>query len=567
MQKRKQFLNGDHCECRKQIIFYFTGQFAYTFNSPGVFFFDSGSEVHSGRVTLRSVVKVAAAANVAGVLSVRVGNTSAPHNISSGVTRSEPSPSCTPFSGTLPGCSDTPPASPDSRKFVFSFRKCLTPSVSAVSPTRLDGSHTLSISGSGFGSKCQTEVRLGSDLCPVTAASSSQVSCQISGASGPPVGEMLRYSVRLSNAGFARILVPNSAGRFVMLSPHIRSISPLTGSTAGGTRLVIRGGGLNSSPAVSLMGYACVVQVAAYDRIECLTTAAVAAKVSVSVTVKNTAGQPVSALCRQRNNASCEFQYSQVATPEVTAMTPTSIDNTGALTFTGKNLGVNSSDISVTVGNETCNSVTISGDKLTCTAPALPAGTHVVKLLSASRGFAKTPSSPLTLTMNATVTGVSPSEGSTAGGVLITINGRGFDATAAATVVAIGGAPCSVTSVTNTAITCRAPAKPAGSHAVAVTVGGNVAAGTVTFATTNRATPVVISVKPSSGERNVDLTLLGTFPEGSAEVKIGDKQCLVKSKTSNQVSGKTRLGKAGIHLIFYNIGKFERKNRASFGEN
>lgn len=353
--------------------------------------------------------------------------------------------------------------------------------------------------------------------------------------------------------------MPSSAGRFVMLSPHIRSISPLTGSTAGGTRLVIRGGGLNSSPSVSLMGYTCVVQVAVYDRIECLTAAAVAAKVSVSVMVKNTAGQPVSALCRQRNNASCEFEYSQVATPEVTAMTPKSIDRTGTLTFTGKNLGSNSSDISVTIGNETCNSVTISGDKLTCTAPALPAGAHVVKLLSASRGFAKTPSSSLTLAMNATVTGVSPSEGSTAGGAIITINGRGFDATAAATVVAIGGAPCSVTSVTLKAITCRAPAKPAGSHVVAVTVGGNVAAGTVAFSTSSRATPIVNGVTPSSGERNVDLTLLGIFPEGSAEVKIGDKQCLVKSKTSNQVSGKTRLGKAGIQLIFIKLKNLKGK--------
>lgn len=65
------------------------------------------------------------------------------------------------------------------------------------------------------------------------------------------------------------------------------------------------------------------------------------------------------------------------------------------------------------------------------------------------------------------VTAISPRSGTT--GSLLTIIGSGLDASSAIE-VAIGGRPCSITSMSATQLMCRVPALPAGSHVVSVRV-------------------------------------------------------------------------------------------------
>ncbi|XP_069478236.1 fibrocystin-L-like [Ambystoma mexicanum] len=57
------------------------------------------------------------------------------------------------------------------------------------------------------------------------------------------------------------------------------------------------------------------------------------------------------------------------------------------------------------------------------------------------------------------ITGVSPSEGSVEGGTILTVTGNFFDQTDSPALVLVGGQTCEILNITNSAITCRMPAK------------------------------------------------------------------------------------------------------------
>lgn len=111
--------------------------------------------------------------------------------------------------------------------------------------------------------------------------------------------------------------------------------------------------------------------------------------------------------------------------------------------------------------------------------------------LSAAPSFAAVP----------TITSVSPTSGSTAGGTAITITGTGFVAGAT---VSVGGAACTgVTVVSATSITCSTPARSAGAKDVVVTnadTGAGLLAGAFTYTTSADVVPVVVTVAPMTPE-------------------------------------------------------------------
>lgn len=95
-----------------------------------------------------------------------------------------------------------------------------------------------------------------------------------------------------------------------------------------------------------------------------------------------------------------------------------------------------------------------------------------------------------------TVTAVSPSSGSTAGGTSITITGTGFAAGATATV---GGVACTnVNVVSATSITCTTPAGSAGTASVVVTAGGQSNAANTLFSYAAPTTTTTTTVPPTT---------------------------------------------------------------------
>ena len=148
-----------------------------------------------------------------------------------------------------------------------------------------------------------------------------------------------------------------------------------------------------------------------------------------------------------------------------------------------------------------------------------------------------------------TVTGVSPSSGSTLGGTSVTITGTNFTG---ATAVTFGGnAASGVTVVNNTTITATTPARAAGTASVVVTTpgGSNAANSLYTYVTP---APTVASVTPPSGSTlgGTNVTITGTNFTGTTGVTIGGNAATgVTVVNPSTITAITPAGNAGTASV------------------
>jgi hypothetical protein len=122
-----------------------------------------------------------------------------------------------------------------------------------------------------------------------------------------------------------------------------------------------------------------------------------------------------------------------------------------------------------------------------------------------------------------TVTNVSPSSGTTAGGTSVTITGTGFTG---ATAVSFGGTAATSYAVnSSTSITASSPAESAGTVDITVTTpNGTSATSTADQFTFQTPAPTVTNVSPSSGPAGggTSVTITGTGFTGATAVKFGN---------------------------------------------
>ena len=209
--------------------------------------------------------------------------------------------------------------------------------------------------------------------------------------------------------------------------------------------------------------------------------------------------------------------------PTVSAISPTSGSANGgtAVTITGTGfLG----GATVKLGGSSATGVTVvSSTSITATTPAHSSGSvNVVVTNSDSQsgtltnGYSYNPSNPAP-----TVSKVSPSSGSTAGGSAISITGTGF--LAGATVKLGGSSATGVTVVSSTSITATTPAHSAGSASIVVT-NTDGQSGTLTngYSYVNPA-PSVSAVTPNAGPGagGAAVTITGTNFLTGATVSFG----------------------------------------------
>jgi formylglycine-generating enzyme required for sulfatase activity len=143
----------------------------------------------------------------------------------------------------------------------------------------------------------------------------------------------------------------------------------------------------------------------------------------------------------------------------------------------------------------------------------------------------------------ATITSVSPSQGSVLGGTVITITGTGLAGT---TGVTVGGNPCSgVTVLSPTQVRATTPAGAAGQAAVAVTTPAGTTLATTPFSYFLQA---VTSIEPASGVYlgGTAITISGTYLAGTTSVTIGGVPCTnVVAVNSTTVTAVTPPGLIG----------------------
>jgi hypothetical protein len=230
------------------------------------------------------------------------------------------------------------------------------------------------------------------------------------------------------------------------------------------------------------------------------------------------------------------------AVPAVSGITPSTGSTAGgtSVTISGTNL---SGATGVTIGGAACTSLSANtATSVTCLSPA---GTGLNKAVVVTTASGPSTGSVSFSYNGPSVSGISPSTGSTAGGTSVTISGSNLRS---ATGITIGGNACTSPSAnSDTAVTCTTPAGSAGTASVIVSTASGSSSANTLFTYTVPA-PSVSGITPSTGSTagGTSVTISGTNLSGATGVTIGGAACTpLSAKTATSV---TCLSPAGTGL-------------------
>lgn len=317
----------------------------------------------------------------------------------------------------------------------YTYQAAPTISSINVSAGALSGGTAISITGTGFLSGATVLIG-GTSATSVVVNSSTSISCV----------------TPAHAAGLVSIVVTNTDSQFgtgsnlytYQVAPTVTSVSPTAGALAGSTSITIAGTGFLTGATVTVGGVTCSsVSVNSATSITCTTGAHAAAVTSIVVTNTDTQAGTGTNL------------YTYQAAPTVTSVSPTAGALAGGSTLTITGTGF-LTGATVAIGGTTCTSPTVgSATSITCTLPSKSAGAYSVSVTNSDTQNGSL-SSAYTYQPAPTVTSLSPSTGSVAGGTSVTITGTGFVSGATVT---IGGATCTSPSVSSsTSMSCTTPA-------------------------------------------------------------------------------------------------------------
>lgn len=379
------------------------------------------------------------------------------------------------------------------------------PNLSNLSPTssNLVGGTTLTLSGTGFVSGLAISIG-GTGCASPRVVSSTQATCTL------PAKTAGTYTVTVTNPDLQSSSL-NSAITY-RSSPVLTSISPSGGPLAGGNTITLLGSGFVDGATVAVGGTACTSRIIVSSTEATCVMPAKAVGI-YSLTFTNPDGQV----------ATLTNAYTYQSAPTVTVISPTvgPLEGGGTLTVLGTNF---STGLTITVGGTICNSpLRISATQASCTLPAKVAGTYSIAVRNPDTQTG-TLSNAYTYQPSPTLTSISPSAGSLAGGGTLTLTGTGFQTGLAITV---GGSTCtSPTRVSATQATCVLPARSAGTYSVLLT-NTDFQSATLPNAYTYQPAPTITSVSPTTGilAGGNTVTLNGTGFIDGATITVGGTAC------------------------------------------
>ena len=325
--------------------------------------------------------------------------------------------------------------------------------------------------------------------------------------------------------------------------PTVSSVSPNSGTTAGGTAVTIAGTNFAAGATVTIGGTAATnVAVVNSTTITATTPAGSAGAVTVTVTVSGQSGSLASGFT---------YVSSLSGSPTVTSVSPNSGTTAGgtAVTITGTNFAAGAS---VTFGGTAAaNVVVVSGTEITATTPAGSAGAVTATVTVGGQSGSLAGGFTYVGSPTPTVAGVSPNSGTTAGGTAVTITGTSF--AAGASVMFGGTAATNVAMVSATQITATTPAGSAGAVTVTVTVNGQSGSLVNGFTYTSPASPpTVTGVSPNSGTTagGTAVTITGTdFAAGATVTFGGTAATNVAVVNGTEITATTPAGSAGAVTV------------------
>lgn len=359
------------------------------------------------------------------------------------------------------------------------------PTVSSVSPASGPVGQAVVILGTGFTGATAVQFD-GINATSFTVSSPTRIDAvaPAPGSSNRP----LTVDVTVTANAMTSTVTTNSKYTYAALT--VASLTPSSGPA--GTVVVITGTGFTTDATVEFNGIEADIQSSTTTTIT-VVAPAVPGTVPFLTDVIVKVG-----LNSSQNTVNDNFQYVGVT---LTSLTPVAGPPGTVVTISGSGFR---GTPTVKFGTTTATTVTeVSDTSLKVVAPPHAAGKVDVTVQSGNviaPAPADATKDDFTYTAGVEVTSVSPVKGPTAGGNTVTITGSGFAPTGGATVTVLFGAtPGTVVTVTsNTQLTVVAPARPAGTISIKVTVNSVSNPDTDGDDYTYADLPVITSLTPST---------------------------------------------------------------------
>jgi hypothetical protein len=411
----------------------------------------------------------------------------------------------------------------------FTYVSAPAPTLTGVSPNSgvRTGGNTVTLTGTNF--LPGLTVRFGTTTATnVNVISSTQITAVVPAAASPGT-----VSVQVTNPDGRSAIFSNAYTYLGTLA--ITSVSPTSGTTGGGTPVTITGVGFVPGASVRF-GTTTATTVTVVSTNQILVVAPARSAGTVSIRVTNPNGELVT-----RENA---YTYVTTAAPTVTSVTPSSGPLAGGNTVTIIGTSFNHG-ATVRFGTRVATSVTwVSTAQLSVVVPAGASLGNVAVRVDNTDGRSGSRTNAYTYVAGLTATGISPVNGTTAGGTDVTITGTNF--TTPMTVL-FGGTPATnVTVTSSTTLTARTPARPAGVVSVTIQAAGMQA--TLTNAFTYRQPATVTSITPNSGPSTGGTLIIVTgtgFTAGSTVTVGGVPATEVTLVSATQITARTPARPAG----------------------
>lgn len=277
----------------------------------------------------------------------------------------------------------------------FSYATGETPKLTGAAPTEVSTSQTeITLTGSNLGDDgTKLAVYVGKEPCTnINLISTTKLSCTVNNVAAGTNSISLVDSVR-GNA---------SSNATVKGVASIDSIDPSIGSIHGGTNVTFTGFGFTDDFTVKV-GSAGICNLttsvlASPTKYHCITLPHVAESVTLTAVSNGESYPPQS------------YEFSNSASPNITAVQPSSGTAGTSLSLDVENFGSDSSNINIWIGDAECTSVSFETEfsRLSCTAGSETGGSHYIKAHVDNFGYSN---SNMNFDYAVSVTLVNPAEG------------------------------------------------------------------------------------------------------------------------------------------------------------
>ncbi|XP_075406661.1 fibrocystin-L [Tenrec ecaudatus] len=422
----------------------------------------------------------------------------------------------------------------------FSYVDSLAPIITSITPNSVNRSVQVLIEGEGLGTVLEDiAVFIGGHRFPAIDVNGNTVTVPVT----PLPAGLHSLRVVVATKGLA-------LGNCTLSSPAVATVTPTSGSTGGGTILVIAGNGFSPGNTSVIVGEdPCEILSVNSSEVHCRTPPGKAAMMDVKIFVNAVAYPPL------------PFTYAIEDTPFLRGIVPRRGPPGTEVEITGFNFGIDILEVSVMISNIQCHITMVNDSVLQCIVGEHAGGTFPVSMHHKTKGFAV---STIVFEYPLIIQNIHPSQGSFGGGQTMTITGTGFNPQDS--VIFLCDSECAADRLRSnyTTLLCKIPPNNGKvleqACEVSVANGKHTSQSMMPFVYNVSQTPIIMEIAPKRGSTagGTRLTVLGSgFSEDvqDVHVSIAETRCDVVFSNETQIICMTNAhGSSGWAPVHVNIG-------------